>query len=331
MEQYKTRRSLPWKEIVIGAIVLTIVGVFGFDYISNARRQAGNVLARVNGEPITEADVNRGFPGDLLDAAAGSMKQSKLERLIAQAAVRQFLEKNGVEVDEDLVDKEVAKLRANPPSQGCPCCTYPSLENYLATIGYTMDNLREEIRNGIGLSEYARESWKKTHPDKARALKAISAQRDYISKHYVVAWQIFFNTSQQQGFDTNPGPIRKAAWDKAQQAWKRLQGGESFEAVAKSVSEDMTSKNKGGALGAVDRSSYGREFEEAVTMLKPGEISKPFESSWGVHIVKKGTMREADVLKVCEKYLEQNEYNSLYDRIVKETKVERVQTGETGG
>ena len=315
--------------IIVGFLVMVAV-YHVYSSICSSRKAAGTVVARVNGEAIYEADVNRGLPEDSFDSTATDMKQNKLERLISQMAVRQFLTKHYVRVRKELIDKEVAKMEANPPSMGCPCCTYPSLDAYLTATGYTRDELRQDIRNNIGLSDYAKKCWEKSHPDKSTVLKEIGSQSAYIRRHYVGAWQIFFNTFQQPGYNTDPGRITKAAARKAQKAWDRLQRGESFEAVAKSVSQDMTSNHKGGALGFIDRSTYGQEFTDTISELKPGEYSKPFESSWGYHIIKWKPMSDEDIVKFCESYFVDNEYKSIYSRIMKDAKVKKSKSPDAG-
>lgn len=316
--------------IIVGAIIALGIAFYSFNYVRKARIEARTVVARVNGEAIYESDVNRGLPDDSFDSTANDMKQNRIEHLISRMAIRQFLSKHGVHVREELVDKEINKMEENPPSMGCPCCTYPSLDAYLSTIGYTRDDLRLEIRSNIGLSDYARESWRKSHPDKSAVLKEIGGQSTYIRQHYVKAWQIFFNTFQQPGYNSDPGMVIKAAGQKAQKTWDRLQRGESFEAVAKSVSEDMTSKHKGGSLGFIARASYGQEVEEAISGLKPDQYSKPIQSSWGYHIIKWEPMNDGDIVKFCESYFVDKEYKSLNSQIMKSAKVERPKSPDSG-
>ncbi|MEN6520178.1 MAG: peptidylprolyl isomerase [Armatimonadota bacterium] len=331
IEEQSSRRPLPLRTLIIAVIVVLGAGGYAFNYIRNARIEASTVVARVNGEPIYEVDINRGLPSDSFSDTLDNLKENKLSRMISQMAVRQFLTKHGVRVREELVEKEIEKLEKNPPSKGCACCTYPSLDAYLSAVGYTRDELRQEIRNNIGLSDYAQTSWSKSHQDKAKVLKEIGAQSKFIRARYVNACQIFFNTFQQPGFDSNPDKIRASISQKAKTAWDRLQSGESFGAVAKSVSEDMTSKHKGGMLGFIDRASYGQEFDEMISKLKPGETSKPFESSWGYHIIKWKPMSDSDIVKFCESYFVEKEFKSIYSQIMKNAKVERPKSTDSGG
>ena len=70
--------------------------------------------------------------------------------------------------------------------------------------------------------------------------------------------------------------------------YQKLQQGEKFEALAQQFSEDKSSSSKGGVLqrfGTGQLSS--NEFEEvAFSLKKPNEVSKPFKTQFGWHIVK---------------------------------------------
>lgn len=66
----------------------------------------------------------------------------------------------------------------------------------------------------------------------------------------------------------------------------RLEGGESFEDLARSHSDDRASAVSGGDLGWVSAGDLVPEFEEVMNSLAPGEISEPFKTRYGLHIVK---------------------------------------------
>lgn len=69
--------------------------------------------------------------------------------------------------------------------------------------------------------------------------------------------------------------------------YKQLKDGADFEELARKESEDPGSASKGGVLPAFGRGMMVPEFEKVSFELKPGEISEPFETAYGVHVVKK--------------------------------------------
>jgi peptidyl-prolyl cis-trans isomerase SurA len=61
--------------------------------------------------------------------------------------------------------------------------------------------------------------------------------------------------------------------------------GDDFAAIAKAVSQDPASAVEGGDLGWSGPGSFVPEFEAVLDELEPGEISEPFRSPFGWHIV----------------------------------------------
>jgi len=318
-----TRKKPSWKVIATVTIIALATVCYAYSSIKTSRKEAATVVARVNGQPIYESEVNRGIVSNSFDSTADDMKQNKLQQLVSQLALKQFLDKHNIKVNKKLVDKEIDNLEKNPPSKGCACCTYPDLNSFLEANGITIDDLRGEIEGNIGLNQYAKISWKQSHPTTKDVMKVIGEDSKFIRKNYIKGWQIFFNTFQQTG---DQQQIEKTAAQNADKAWKRLQSGESFENVAKSMSEDMTSKHKGGYLGIIDGSTYGQEVQQAICSMVPGIISKPIHSSFGYHIIKYEPMTDADVVKFCESYLIDQEKKKLNTQIMKDAKVEIVQS-----
>lgn len=65
----------------------------------------------------------------------------------------------------------------------------------------------------------------------------------------------------------------------------RIVGGADFEALARATSDDTGSSLKGGDLGWINQGDTVPEFEEWLYRLEPGEVSPPFKSSFGWHLV----------------------------------------------
>lgn len=65
----------------------------------------------------------------------------------------------------------------------------------------------------------------------------------------------------------------------------QLLAGEDFNAMAKKYSDDPTAITNGGEMGWSARGRMVPEFEAMAFRLKPKEISMPFESPFGIHIM----------------------------------------------
>jgi len=75
---------------------------------------------------------------------------------------------------------------------------------------------------------------------------------------------------------------------------ERILAGDSFEEIATSHSEDRTSATQGGSLGWVSPGQMVPQFESTMNSLKISEISEPFQSQFGWHIVQVQDRRDVD-------------------------------------
>jgi peptidyl-prolyl cis-trans isomerase SurA len=75
----------------------------------------------------------------------------------------------------------------------------------------------------------------------------------------------------------------------------RLAGGADFQALAREESQDTNSSSKGGDLGWFTEDTYGPEFGTKVAALQDGQVSAPFKTEAGWHIVQRVGTRQADV------------------------------------
>ncbi len=78
---------------------------------------------------------------------------------------------------------------------------------------------------------------------------------------------------------------RKVRLTTAQEAYSKIKGGMKFDAAAKRYSEDEVSAKKGGDLGWVKQGTIDQNFSDKAFSLKPGEVSEPFETPFGFHVL----------------------------------------------
>ncbi len=80
---------------------------------------------------------------------------------------------------------------------------------------------------------------------------------------------------------------KNAALRKADSVYNLLLKGTNFADLAASTSNDLSSNNNGGELQEFTTGTYSAEFEQvAFSLKKPGDFSKPFQTSYGYHILK---------------------------------------------
>lgn len=80
---------------------------------------------------------------------------------------------------------------------------------------------------------------------------------------------------------------RKAAQNKADSVYRLVNGKEEFSSVVATLSNDLSSSPTKGELPEFTTGTYDASFENvAFSLSKPGDISRPFETKHGYHIIK---------------------------------------------
>ncbi|MDZ4099116.1 MAG: peptidylprolyl isomerase [Methylophilaceae bacterium] len=82
---------------------------------------------------------------------------------------------------------------------------------------------------------------------------------------------------------------------------ERLDNGADFAELARQYSEDA-SANSGGDLGWVNPGDTVPQFEQAMNLLAPGEISEPVRSPFGWHIIQVQDRRKQDMTKEAARF-----------------------------
>ena len=100
-----------------------------------------------------------------------------------------------------------------------------------------------------------------------------------------------------QGLDDEAAAKKKAEIDSI---YNVVKGGADFEEVAKKESEDPGSQRNGGKMNWFGAGQMVPECEEASFTLKNGEISEPFKTAYGYHIVKRLDWKPVDSFETME-------------------------------
>ncbi len=110
-----------------------------------------------------------------------------------------------------------------------------------------------------------------------------------------------------------PSEIRSEAETRrlAERLYERIVSGEDFATLAKSFSEDPGSALNGGDLNWIDPSTMVPEFRDVMAKTSSGELSKPFKSQYGWHVLEVLGRRATDN---SDKFREQQAMNALRNR-----------------
>ena len=94
---------------------------------------------------------------------------------------------------------------------------------------------------------------------------------------------------------TEEGASDTAAKAKLETLRARIAGGADFAELASKDSEDAISKVRGGDLGWFAQDDFGPEFGAQVSALSDGQVSTPFKTQAGWHLIKRAGTRQANV------------------------------------
>ncbi len=109
---------------------------------------------------------------------------------------------------------------------------------------------------------------------------------DYKGGNEVKASTVFEQTRARHILiRTNELTSDDEAKTRLEQLKQRLEGGDDFAALARSHSDDQASSIKGGELGWINPGDVVPDFEQQMQRLAVTEISEPFQTQYGWHIV----------------------------------------------
>ncbi|WP_122897999.1 peptidylprolyl isomerase [Acinetobacter sp. B51(2017)] len=107
--------------------------------------------------------------------------------------------------------------------------------------------------------------------------------------------------------------------------YSRLKNGEDFATLAATFSNDPGSARDGGRLGWVNLGMMVPEFESQMKAAQVGQISQPFESQFGWHILQVTDTRQHDMTeeyqqRVARQILAERQFNTELDNWLREVR-----------
>ena len=277
------------------------------------------MAAKVDDKTITVAEVTkvaRNFRHQNMNPdpeAQGTTPVEKLyytavDRLVEQTLILQEAQKLGIEVSETEVTTNIDQLVTMAGGDA-------KLDSLLREQGATRADVEKDMRNNLILKGYL------DHVRKNVPAVTDSAVQSYYSQHP----EMFGPKPEAHArhvlirADANISEMQRAeALQTAETALSRARGGESFEKIAREMSQDEGSAPQGGDLGWFAKGQMVAPFDSAVFALKPGELSGLVRTEYGYHVIKleetrMGTGMPVDQVKEqIRQYLNQEETTKYF-------------------
>ncbi len=275
---------------------------------------ADKVVATVNGEPIPESELMASIPDDAFQAQLDYLKASKLRRLVEEAVVWQFLKDHKVTLSDEEFEKATADFETMVKRPGCPCCGggYASVEQFMHVKAFSPQEFRRRVTCDSGLKLYAARLAKEQASPQGLA-EMVQKYRAEIEKNWVMAYTISFDYTRDPDCFRDKETVQAKKQRIASDALARLKKGDSFEKVAKDMSEDRASGPKGGALGCIRPDVLDPEVQKVLGTLEPGKFSPVIKNSWSCCIVMWKKLTDEDILSVvrAKTFAEDQMYREL--------------------
>lgn len=235
------------------------------------------VVARVNGRPIFQSEVERGVATALGETEVTDPKKlalaqaMMLQQIINRKLLQEFLTSQKLVGTKPEVDAAIEKLKAQLQQQNS------SFEDMLARAHQSEAAFRKDYGYEIGWNKYVAKN--SNDENMAQVFKAMHEQVDGTERrvsHILLRPDLVPDQA-----------ILKELVDRAKQIREDITTGKiSFEDAAAKYSAGP-SRSHGGDLGYIPVNGLMvQNFSKAAFALKPDEISQPVVTPFGVHLIK---------------------------------------------
>lgn len=244
----------------------------------NGQEHGSDVLAKVNGEKITRADVDKyydnqtaGSPQQLAGEQAVSLRLSILRQLIDNEIMMQRARKLGLLATDEEVDAKLTEFKSG--------FTQEEFNKRLQERHLTVDDFKQDMRQTLTIDKVLnREITSKiniTDADVSSYYNEHKAEFNFIEPQYHLA-QIVVTASpnpQVNNLKNDKAGSEAEALKKVQSLLTRLDAGEDFATLAMNYSEQPGTAGNGGDMGFIPESSLkaDKAVYDAVSKLKVGQ------------------------------------------------------------
>lgn len=293
-------------------LITLLLSIFLF-----SKAQAGilldKVVAVVNKEVITWSDLYKAMEFESPDEVRTMKEEEKrkffkekedtfLENLIDLTLQLQEASKIGITTNEEDVNKAIEGIKKKYSLSD------EQLRAVIQNEGYTLEEYKRKIAEQIIIGRLV---------DQEIKSKIVISEQD-IDAYLTQNKEVF----QSEGFNIShiflkTSSDKKEIEDKAMQIYKKIKAGENFSDIARQYSEDISAR-AGGELGFIKKSEFSEEFLSILSNMNVGDISEPFWSKSGIHIIKLNDKREFKNQQEVREFVKKKLFDERLDKQYKQ-------------
>lgn len=266
---------------------ISVLIILVFSGVSSAAILLDKVIAVVNQEVITWSDLYKAMEFEASDKIKDIKEEEKrkifkenegpfLEVLIDMKLQIQAAKQRGIDAAAEEIAEAINDIKKKYSMDE------QTLLSSLKKEGFTLDEYKKKLAEQIILSRVvSQEVRNKIVFSDSEIAEYIEKSKDtLITDDAYRIRQIFFRKPKSPS-DSD----RKTMEEKAGTVYQQIKAGENFASLAQKHSEDPSGK-AGGDLGFIKKGQMAKEFTDVLSQMKAGDISQPFWTDMGLHIIK---------------------------------------------
>jgi peptidyl-prolyl cis-trans isomerase SurA len=242
------------------------------------------LLVVINGEPYTLSSLNtyaktkmgRAFPTGNLDQISATDREV-LEQFITDKLLEAEVRESGINISDDDVSRYIEQVKKNNRLSD------EDLKVALSREGQTLASYKASVKSEMEKSEIIDRQVK----------RKVSITDDDVERYYKLNAKKFRGNDRARirhillPLAENAPPDRvQSAMARGKEIYAKILAGEDFATLAAENSEGA-GRAAGGEIGWVNRGTLIAGIEEvAFEKLSVGQVSEPFRTNMGIHIVK---------------------------------------------
>lgn len=264
--------------------LLVVLCLFGTTLLAQDNKGfvVDKIISKVDNYIVLKSELEGAYQNYLADGNPPSedAKCDLLGRLIVNKMLVAKAEIDSVEISDSQVDQNTQQ-RMNYILQS----SNSSPDQLEEIYGKTMDEIRMELRDQVREQLLAQQMQENITKEVSITPSEVKRFFNKIPSDSLPYYDSDVEIGQIVRIAKVSNTQKEETKRRLSELRERIISGENFNELARKFSEDPSAVTNGGEMGTVGRGAMVPAFEAMAFRLKPGEISQPFESSFGFHIM----------------------------------------------
>jgi peptidyl-prolyl cis-trans isomerase SurA len=256
--------------------------MLGYATIANSAILLDKIMAIVNKDVITWSDLYKAMEFEASDEVKAMKDEDRrkffkesesifLESLIDMRLQLQAAAKLGIFATDDDVNRAIEGIKKKYS------LTDEAFKDAIGKEGFSISDYRKKLSEQITISRVV------DHEVRSKVIVTEGEINKYIAENKEIERQIDgFNISH---IFLRIAEDKKKIEERANEIYNKILTGGDFSELARQYSEDVSARS-GGDLGFIRKSDMSKDFLDILLKMKAGDVSEPFWSATGIHIIR---------------------------------------------